>query len=354
MIDTYFRIKALKDIGIGIHLHCFDYGRSYSEELKEVCEQVYYYPRRTGLFSHFTFLPYVVSSRRSKKLLENLIKNDFPVLFDGLHTTYYINHKTLNGRKKFIRMHNIEQRYYKSLATRESSFFKKLYFLTESYKLKFYERVLSKADSVITISESDQDYFKIKYHNAELITPFHPFDKCESLPGFGKYILFHGDLSVNENTMISGFLISEVFSKIPYSCIIAGKKPSGILMLTASHYSNIKIVPDPDLTRMNQLIRNAHINLLLSLTNNGFKIKLLYALYEGRHCLVNNKMIEGSQLDELCYISDTAGEMVENIHRFMNLPFTEEKLISRNKLLSEHYSNSENAGVLSELIFPSC
>lgn len=353
MIDTYYRIKALNDLGIRIHLHCFEYGRSYSEELKEVCEAVYYYPRKSGLLSHFTLLPYIVSSRRSEKLVRNLTKDDFPVLFDGLHSTFYIKNKALKSRKKFIRMHNIEHRYYKSLAIREQGFFKKLYFLFESLKLKIYESVLSQADGVLSISNTDQNYFKTKYRNAILITPFHPFEKCESLPGFGNYILFHADLSVNENSAISDYLISEVFSKIPYSCIIAGKNPPDILRSNVSQYSNIKIVSNPDLAEMNKLIRNAHINLLPSLEYNGFKIKLLYALYEGRHCLVNNAIIEGNRLGELCYISNTSDEMVENIQHIMNLPFTQEMIIKRNILLSELYNNSENAKEILSLIFPS-
>ena len=304
MIDTFYRIKALSDLGIKIHLHCFEYGRSYSEALKEVCEKVYYYPRKTGLFSHFTILPYVVLSRRSENLLRNLIKDDFPVLFDGLHSTLYIKDKALKSRKKYIRMHNIEHRYYKSLAIMESAFLKKLYFIIESLKLNIYEKVLSQADRVITISDADQEYFDNKYHNATLITAFHPFDRCESLPGYGNYILFHGDLSVNENIDIAKFLISEVFSRIPYSCIIAGKNPSKILNSIASHYSNIKIVSNPDLNNMDQLIRKAHINLLPSFFNNGFKIKMLFALYEGRHCIVNNPGIEGNHLGELCNISN--------------------------------------------------
>jgi hypothetical protein len=353
MIDTYYRIKALNDLGIRIYLHCFEYGRSHSEELKTVCEEVNYYPRKTGLFSHLTFLPYVVSSRRSEKLLKNLIKDDYPVLFDGLHSTFYINNKSLKSREKFIRMHNIEHRYYKSLAHLESGFFKKLYFLVESLKLKVYEKILSKADGVITISKYDQDYFNSKYHNATLMPAFHPFDKCGSLTGFGNYILFHGDLSVNENRAISNYLISEVFSKIPYICIIAGKNPSDTIRSKVSQYSNIKLVSNPDLKEMNQLIRKAHINLLLSFSNNGLKIKLLYALYEGRHCLVNNVITEGNRLVELCYIAFTSEEMVENIHHIMNLPFTEEMILLRNKLLSEHYSNSKNARTISRLIFPS-
>ena len=44
--------------------------------------------------------------------------------------------------------------------------------------------------------------------------------------------------------------------------------------------------------------------------------------------------------------------MVEKIHHIMNLEFTEDMIITRNKLLSKHYSNSENAKEILNLIFP--
>ena len=77
MIDTYYRIQSLNDLGIRIHLHCFEYGRPHSEELESICETVRYYPRKTGFLSHISFKPYVVSSRKSDELLNNLIINDF-------------------------------------------------------------------------------------------------------------------------------------------------------------------------------------------------------------------------------------------------------------------------------------
>ena len=65
VFDPYYKIRTLYEEGIKIHLHCFTSGREEQPILKTFCEQVYYYPRRTGHkgFSHQ--LPYIVCSRSS-------------------------------------------------------------------------------------------------------------------------------------------------------------------------------------------------------------------------------------------------------------------------------------------------
>lgn len=351
MIDTFYRIQSLHNLGIRIHLHCFEYGRPHTKELESLCETISYYPRRSGLYRHFSLLPYIVSSRESKVLLDNLIRNDYPVLFDGLHSTYYINHPALADRRKLVRVHNIEHRYYRTLANNEPNMIKKLYFLSESLKLKRYEKVLGKIDYVLAISQNEQDYFNNEYHNSVLLPPFHPFNESESLHGIGEYILYHGDLSVNENVAISEFLISEVFSRVPFPCIIAGKNPPGYLIMKTSHYKNIKIVPDPENDEMTRLIRHAHIHILPALASNGFKLKLLMALYAGRHCLVNPVMTKGNHLDSLCHVADSGEAMVEKIHLLMTQPFTGEMVQKRKEVLSEYYNNIKNAKRVLNFIF---
>jgi len=104
MIDTYYRIKTLHNLGIRIHLHSFAYGRKASKELESFCESVSYYPRKSGFIYNLSHLPYVVNTRRSKNLLKNLLRNDYPIFFDGLHTTKYLDHPALAERKITISM----------------------------------------------------------------------------------------------------------------------------------------------------------------------------------------------------------------------------------------------------------
>ena len=101
IIDVYYKMKALHQCGVKIILHCFEYERAHSPELEAICEKVFYYKRHTGLCANMTLLPYNVYSRKHPELIANLLKNDYPILFEGLHCCYYINDPRLQNRKRF-------------------------------------------------------------------------------------------------------------------------------------------------------------------------------------------------------------------------------------------------------------
>lgn len=351
MIDTYYRIRALNDIGVGVHLHCFAYGRPHSKELESLCATTDYYPRKQEFSEQLSSIPYIVRSRKSDKLLNDLNRDNYPILFDGLHTTLYLDHPSLAGRKKIVRLHNIEHKYYRSLADDEPNLFKRIYYQLESAKLKRYEKVLEKADYVLPISAGDQDYFKMKHENSVLLAPFHPYSGLTSIKGTGEFIIYHGDLSVNENSAIADLLISNVFSRISYKCIIAGKNPPGFLTSHASKYNNIEVVCNPGDTEMTKLVANAHIHILPALASNGFKLKLLIALYGGRHIIANTAVCKNTSVKNLCHISDSWEEMILKINQLMNEPFTEELISERQNSLAEQFDVRKNAKKLIELLF---
>src|SRR5436190_4283124 len=70
--DLFYKLPALKQQGIKIHLHCFEYGRGEQPALNEYCEKVYYYKRLSGLSGLSLHLPYIVASRKNEKLLQRL------------------------------------------------------------------------------------------------------------------------------------------------------------------------------------------------------------------------------------------------------------------------------------------
>jgi hypothetical protein len=45
IIDVFYKIKALKELGVSIHLHTFIYGKEKQPELENYCEKVHYYKR---------------------------------------------------------------------------------------------------------------------------------------------------------------------------------------------------------------------------------------------------------------------------------------------------------------------
>ena len=199
VIDVFYKIKALHDLGIKIHLHCFNYGRDESPELAAICESVHYYPRKKFYQAIYTSVPYIVGSRQSDELLNNLTNNDYPVLFEGLHTCFYLNHPALKNKIKAVRMHNVEWDYYRSLKEAESNYLIKFYFNLESKKLKKFEDELKNADKIFAISRSDYEYLRQSYETISYVSAFHNNEGITSQPGSGDFILYQGNLSVVEN-----------------------------------------------------------------------------------------------------------------------------------------------------------
>ncbi len=116
VIDVFFKVKAMAEKGIKIHLHCFEYGRTPAPELEKVCHAVQYYQRDLSKRHLFKSLPYIVSSRSNNTLIENLLADDYPILLEGLHTCALLDDDRLSDRKVSVRTHNIEHEYYLNLA----------------------------------------------------------------------------------------------------------------------------------------------------------------------------------------------------------------------------------------------
>ncbi len=349
VIDIHYKLKALRELGIQTILHCYTYGRQPSKELEELCLQVHYYPRAEGWKYLLSRTPYIVSTRNANSMPKRLLGDPFPVLFEGLHTTAMLDLCREAGKLTLVRAHNIEHRYYRSLARAERRLSRKLFLIQESMKLKRYETVLSRADHILAISKPEAGYFARLYGEVHFVPAFHRFDEVTVLPGSGEYILFHGNLGVAENERVLRDFILPRMSASPHRLVVAGKDPSSSLIRRLQRHPMITLVANPADGEMAELIRQAHINLLLSHQATGIKLKLLHGLFAGRHCLVNRPVVEGSGLESLCTVIDTPAEMQQQVDRLMALPIEEAALDARKKALKD-YSNRAGAEKILRLI----
>jgi glycosyltransferase involved in cell wall biosynthesis len=350
VIDVYYRIKSLSELGYTINLHCFQYGRDRSEYLESLCKKVYYYRRRMTFLLQFSPKPFIVVSRSDNALLNNLLKNQGPIFFEGLHSTGFLKHHLLSKRMKVVRTHNVEHEYYLHLAKQEPKLLKKLYFLIEAAKLKKFEKILAFADALVAISQNDASYFQKLNPNTRFIPPFHNEEKVNILPGKGNYILYHGNLEVRENHEAALFILDKIASKINHQIILAGRSPQQSLVTKANSTGNAVLISNPSNGKMNELVAGAHINLLPTFQNTGFKLKLLHALFSGRFCIVNNKMVEGTSLEPLCSVKDNVEEMIAEIERLMKTEFNLPMIETRAKILETNYSNRFNALKLEQIL----
>jgi hypothetical protein len=347
-IDVFYKIKNLKEAGAQVYLHCFQYGRKRSKELESLCTHVWYYPRKTGIGGISITLPYIVYSRRNKQLLKNMASIDAPILFEGIHTTYNLSHPALKDRFKAIRIHNIEHEYYAELYKKESHFLKRRFFKTESQRLKKYEQNLQNAQALFPLSIADAEYFRKLYPNkiCEFIAPFQPFNEVTSIAGKGKYCLYHGNLSHPENKEAVFFLLKEVIPYTDMQFIITGKEPSDDLFNACKNLANCRLITNPSTHEMEQLIQNAQIHALPTFQATGMKLKLLYALFSGRHVLANSTMLHGTGLEACCIMANDANSFLQKIEEYSVKPFTEQDIAARREKLQQHYSNKANAARL--------
>lgn len=353
VIDVFYKLKALSDAGIKIHLHCYQYDRPQANELNKYCETVHYYPRKTGFISQLSAKPYIVQSRRSVALLKNLLADNYPILFEGLHSCYYLNHKSLQGRKLVYRESNIEHHYYFNLFKSEHSAARKLFFLLESLKLRMYQPVLNHAGSMLVVSQTDRDYLAGKFPQKEVVylPSFHGNSQVQSMPGKGTYVLYHGNLSVAENLHAATYLVKEVFPDLPVPLKIAGLNPPATLKKLVERYPHIELIPNPPQDEMEALIKNAQVNILVTFQATGLKLKLLNTLYNGRWMLVNPQMLAGTGLESLCEIAVDTAEMKQKIARLSEKEFDQEQLAKRNEILQQRFSDQENAKKLIAAVF---
>ncbi len=347
VFDLFYKLPALQAAGVNIHLHCFDYGRGEQEELNKYCVSVNYYNRRKGHESISATLPYIVASRKNDALLDNLLKDDYPIFMEGVHCTYLLNDERFAKRRKFVRVHNVEYQYYHDLYKTATSPLKKLYYWRESSLLKRYEASIAvKATAYWGVTHKDVNYYRSEYQcktidYLSLYLP--PTWEVKGIAGIGNYFLYQADLSVDANEKAAIWLLEKVFSKIEVPFVIAGKNPSEKLQRLAHTQLHTCIVINPSEREMQDMIAKAHVNILPSFHSTGIKLKLLNALYNGRHCLVNTATVDGSGLESLCHIANSADEFIEAVQAIENLPFVVEDVQLRKIALKGMFNNAANA-----------
>jgi len=344
VFDLFQKIKSLHAAGVKIHLHCFEYGRGQQPVLNEYCAEVNYYTRHEGHkgFSHK--LPYIVCSRSNGQLLENLLKDDHPVLLEGIHCTYLLNDERFGQRRIILRLHNVEYLYYRQLYHTEKSLWKKIYYLHESNMLRHYEQRIAHRVKILAVSDKDSEQYRTEFgaNNIETLPVFLPFDEVRTREGTGCFCLYHGNLSVPENEQAVIWLLKNVFTGLELPLIISGKNPSARLTRLITQYPLTCLIPDPSEEELQDLIAKAQVNILPSFNCTGVKLKLLNALFNGRHCLVNGGMVEGSGLESICHVADGADSMRSLVQDLYTQAMRPEEIGVRKKVLAGIYNKDDN------------
>jgi len=357
IVDIFYKLKSLHENGVKVVLHCFVY-RGHNKpslELEQYCERVYYYRRNQNIYKlFFSIKPYIVTSRKNKRLLKNLCADNAPILFEGLHTCFYLDHPLLVNRKKYVRVHNIEHNYYIGLANIEPNFFKRNYFLKEAERLHAYEKILNNAEAIFSISKQEVPHFE-QFSKVVYIPPFfitdHARHEVNKSNVTGRFILFHGNLRIKDNEKAAEFIINEIATKCKHKFVIAGKNPSNWLKNEASIEENVQMIDTPTAIQMDSLIQYAHINLLITNQQAGVKLKLIHALENGKFVIINSKMDDAGIFKDMCFVKDDADDIIRKIEDLIRQDYTDAIAAERNEKFASLFDNKKNAKEMIEVIF---
>lgn len=351
VIDVYYKIKALHQMGYKIHLHCFvTEVPELSIELQKITASVYFYEAKPKWFHLWSNLPISVISRSNSDLVKNLLENDAPILFESLKSTCLFQDIRLKNRIKLLRYHNIEHDYYKGIAKSESFFLKKILYYIESQRYSKYESLLEQFDAVLTLSNYEQEYVLGKNKNSFYIPVFHGNDKVAELSEYGNYVLYHGDLTTADNKRAASYLI-EVFKEIPNSkLIIASGSNQDFITREAKDQQNIQFVFIENFEHLKDLLNKAHICISWSFQKSGTKLKLMNALFNSRHSIINENIIDDTAIISLCSIAQNKEMLKEKITILNQQPYSFFDLENRKKILENQMNDLQNALKINEVL----
>jgi Glycosyl transferases group 1 len=334
--DIFFRVKALHAAGIGIHLHCFDSGQHEANMYEPFCRSIRYYEKyQTNGLLHLQSIPHSVASRANMALAENLFADEYPILYEGLSTTFpallKVHHKE---KKQFINSRYDESHHQKSLASLTPWGFKKISHQVESWKFELYAKKI----------RANQ---QINWIQAPEFNGDPDFSFSEKM---GSFCLFYGQLSERETEYAAYWLLENIFNELELPFVIAGNGPSTQLEQAAHLRLHTCLVADPGSKELDELVKKAQIVMIPSFIENGQTNNLVHALSYGKHVLTNPKSLGNSALATWCSVAETPEQFKEKTASLFKQIYTEEEHNSRKNTLISLFNDTAHAEALIRML----
>ncbi len=348
----YYKIKALYEMGIKIHLHCFvdQIPEMIDPEIRKSTENVFVYKKKKSPLLYFSGVPFAAAIRNSETLLKNLKKIKAPILFEGLQTTYIVKFLKDYGHHLYLRHHNNEAEYYKGLSLSEKNLLKKVIYRIESLKYTGYQKKLLKSfKTVFCLSEKEYHEVETYSKNARLIHIFHGNKSVKQLGKKGNYFLFHGDLTTADNKKALNETI-DLFKNLPqYKLLIASDRAGEDIKRKIASADNISLTPIQTTENLHHLLENAHANILLSYQNSGTKVKLFNTLYNSRFVIINKNITDDPALISLCLYGADMSEIRQQILTSAERDYDTAE--NRREVLEKKHSDNAKAEEMAAIIF---
>jgi len=331
-IGVFKRLEQIKKRGNIYLFYPYDNEQEllYVNELKKYCKEVHPYSRKENRIRALARLceyPFTIASRNIPAMRYDIVKCIKENQIDLINVDFphmCVNLLGLNIKVPVVlNEHNVEWKVYQTIAGSQKNIFKKVAYLIDSFRLKFYEKKLfkrMKIDLVTFVSDKDMQFMNksgICNKNNTCLIPvgadiIELKEISENKPF--KNIIFVGKMSYRPNIEAVIWFVNEVMARIleTYKNIkfyIVGKEPADEVKKLKS--DNVIVTGMVD--NVNKYYDIADLVVIPLKNGGGVKVKLLEAISYKKDIVSTAIGVEGTIYanGETIPICDTAADFVK-------------------------------------------
>lgn len=289
-VEFWNRIKTFYKIGFCIDLVYTSKEKpllKYENIVKKYVRNLIMVKRKNRIIDMFSLKPMEMTSRIGLTCINFKESYDY-VFMEGGVSTVVLDNKTLKYTKAILRSHNDDVVYSMQLMKSEKIWWRKLYYLINSFKYKYIDKkIVEKVPNIMFISYDEMIKYKNKYNNInECFLPTAvDFDfKRQSLNNNNVVIIC--SLFMINNKEAVKFYIEKIHPLLndikDYRLIIAGNtRGEGISWIKnlSNKYTNIDIFDTPD--DLDEIYKLGSIFANPMLHGAGVKLKTINAIVNG-------------------------------------------------------------------------
>lgn len=351
IVDIWKRMNAFKKMNFSIDLMVTvkeNPSREQIREVERVVQNIFIVKRSNKVSYIFKKLPLQINSRKTLEKFQMNNKIYDWVILEGECTLAILSNKSLKYKKIILRMHNDESKYFRELSKSSQTWFKKFYYLSESYKFSWGEPYfIQQIENIMFISLDEKQRYTSKYNikNACFLPPAIDL-KFYSRPLNNKTVLFIGSLFMINNQEAIRYYIKYIHPQLNdiknYKFIIAGNNRNESLDWLydlKSQFSNIYIYESPkDLSEIYEM-STVFVNPMLH--GAGVKVKTIEAIVNGLPVISTTVGCEGTGLmhQRHILISDDCDEYAKYIRNVLEDIAIRNNLVQKSQLyIQENYN----------------
>jgi glycosyltransferase involved in cell wall biosynthesis len=342
-IDMWGHIQSLKQLDYVVDLVVTTNQMPSATSLEAIgkdVDQLFLVERQRGWISAAGAEPFQVRSRAGLATVP-LSREYAAVILMAEHVAPILQNQSLHAKKRILRLHNNETRFFWELAKSSKGAFHKLFCLSEAIKFKTLSpRVMAECDALWFISDYEyRDHVRRSPSDSKksfLVPPYVNVKGMRSQPLKGQKVIFIGTLALANNASGVEWYVSNVHSSLSdvkdYEFVVAGNTrgtSNQLLRRIVNSHQNICLHENPE--NIQHLYCDATVFVNPVFRGAGLKMKTIDAIQAGLPIVTTSIGIEGTGLihGKHLLVADTPGEFAECIRRMFN-----DKTMARELVLS--------------------